>query len=213
MPSKRGHLPGEEKPPLKEGRRQTPGIRDGGSLPETKITSCPPVVKLLPVADTPETFDDFLTTPEEKLNWAWLAGIIDGEGSITIVIQSPKYRKGGISPSSQLRVRVKMTHAPTIEHIQTVAHCGTTYPCKPRPNCKPAFVWDACSREAAAVLRRCLPFLVTKKKQAQVALQFAEIALTFADSKTVPSGILAQRQGCADQLKALNQEGKPQRIK
>ncbi len=140
------------------------------------------------------------------LHWAWLAGIIDGEGGIYIETQHNK--KDRATTQFTLRLEVTMTHRVTIERIHTMTNCGNFKSYQPKKqNRKPYFRWQASSREAAAILRLCLPFLVTKREQAEVALKFAEIASFPTGGRPTPEGILAHRQRLAESLKILNKGG------
>jgi hypothetical protein len=112
---------------------------------------------------------DFMSQSERE-SYAWLAGIIDGEGCIRI---SQYWNKREKCRGYDLVVAVTMTHSPTLTLIKQICHVGKIYKEAPRGlNRKPTYKWMSSDRQAAAVLRSCLPFMVTKKDQAQVALDF-----------------------------------------
>ena len=112
-------------------------------------------------------------TAEERCQWAYLAGIIDGEGSITISLQ----RRTGRPNDFQLRLAVKMMHEITIRSLKSIAGVGRARKDKygSRTLGKDVWEWVAVDRNAASVIRHCMLFLITKREQARVALAFHEL--------------------------------------
>lgn len=117
-----------------------------------------------------QAYWDFMTQ-EEREQYAWLAGIIDGEGAIYI---GKKPRDWYIQYS--LTLRVAMTAKTTIENIKAITHVGSTHIGRhlQRNRAKPLHIWVCYDRQAAAILRKCLPFLVTKRPHALLAVGFSE---------------------------------------
>lgn len=93
---------------------------------------------------------------------AWVAGIIDGEGCISL----RRARTG-----FDLRVVVMNTSVAMVRHLQEVFpesrvrlyHYGT-------PKWRPRFEWVIQARKAEAFLREILQYLVNKKPEAELAL-------------------------------------------
>ncbi len=107
---------------------------------------------------------------KSKADWAWLAGIIDGEGCINVAV----YRGSKIG-RYQLGVRVKMTHRPTIERCGEIAGVGRPVYSIPRDSGrkKALYSWHVTRTvDVQYVLRNVLPYLTTKKAQALVGLEF-----------------------------------------
>lgn len=104
---------------------------------------------------------------------AWLAGIIDGEGCIAVMRQ---VRADRPSVRYWITLRISMVHYPTLENIQQITGLSKVHArkgSKPRqPNERQPWYWNVASREAAAVLTRVLPFLVTKRIEAELTLEF-----------------------------------------
>lgn len=108
----------------------------------------------------------------EPLKVAWAAGIIDGEGCITITKQQPG-SGGRVNPSHRLYVKVSMGHLPTVERLREIFGRGaiTTWRSKsPREN--DAYCWWVAARDAQAVLDAVRPHLVTKAEEADIGLEF-----------------------------------------
>ena len=100
---------------------------------------------------------------------AYIAGIVDGEGSITYG-QRFEHRKG--KPRAykywNIRIEVAMTHKETIEFLHQALGCGHV-------NIRPKMShqnfdqwrWRCSHRDALEVAKAILPFAKTKKKQLQ----------------------------------------------
>ena len=81
---------------------------------------------------------------------AWLAGIFEGEGSIT-------HRRG----TNTFQIRIKMTDYDVLERVHRIARCGTLLPVKTyQSHHKQAWQWAiGAKKDITNVLTRILPFL------------------------------------------------------
>ncbi len=115
--------------------------------------------------------------PMEVADIAYLAGLIDGEGTIQI---TKKKKTGRNYYYYYLRLRMGMSHAPVLEWCLEKTGLGflTTVSIKKSRISglydKPHYVWTAETRQAEQVLRVILPYLKVKKEEAELALEFAE---------------------------------------
>jgi hypothetical protein len=112
----------------------------------------------------------------KKEDAAYLAGIIDGEGCVSVLRSST----GGNRPSPNFtaRIEVTMTSKEIIHWIKRVTKTGTIYP-KPvfSRKHKKQWRWYANSHSAVSVIRKILPFLILKKRQAKNLLAFQNTAI------------------------------------
>src|SRR5262249_51353211 len=93
----------------------------------------------------------------------YFAGLIDGEGYIGL----HKKDKSRIRPM----ISVDMTCQTTIDAIHCYFRVGTVRPKKIRkPHHKPMFRWCAIYNDARMVISRILPFMITKRKDAELVL-------------------------------------------
>ena len=154
---------------------------------------------------TPQAEWDFLT-PEEKLRWAWLAGIIDGEGAIQIITGVPSEPRRW-----RLDLAIGMCHRQTVQEIKRITHVGKIYERPPAPSRKqPHYVWTAHQKHAAAVLRTCLPMLVTKKAEAELALRFMDlVSLQGHGGQLLSFAQIDRRKALREAQKTLHLKGKP----
>lgn len=104
--------------------------------------------------------------PLSKVEAAYIAGIVDGEGSIF-----SSYPRSAASP---LRISVTMIHKPTIEWLH--AKCGGQFFAHrtKQPNARPAWGWCLKAVRSRALLRKIIPYMVAKIDEAKVALRLAE---------------------------------------
>lgn len=101
---------------------------------------------------------------------AYLAGLIDGEGSIYIA-KTKRWRKGTMG--YQLRMSIAMTHKPTISWVKKVLDGGfmkTEY--QKNQNHLTLYRWLICDDRAVEVLKLVRPYLITKQRNAQIGIEF-----------------------------------------
>jgi hypothetical protein len=103
-----------------------------------------------------------LSVPEA----AYLAGIIDGEGSV-LVMKRP--------PSTRLSVRVVVVNTDEalmdwLEKIGGNRNWHTTRPTNFSNNPKPIWSWVVNGHNAVAILRQVLPYMIIKKAKAEYAI-------------------------------------------
>lgn len=110
---------------------------------------------------------------------AYIAGLFDGEGCVRVdefhiaasATRPKPYRR------QQLKVFLGMTHFPTIRALYdqfggTFARDASAH--DKNPNHARRYMWGQSSGHAAKFLRQILPFLICKKEQAELAIQFQQ---------------------------------------
>lgn len=138
-------------------------------------------------------------TEKEKL--AYLAGLIDGEGSI--YLQKTTNKNGNIR--YDMRFNITNTNQILCKWLQE-NFGGLVYSRKGcNERCKPRFEWVA-SRKLFDILSiQILPFLTIKKPQVELAIQFRK---TFTKINKKPSIDLVNfREECFHKMRSLNKKG------
>lgn len=99
-------------------------------------------------------------------NLSYAAGFIDGEGTIT-------FSKQKLDGVYNLAVSACNVHRAPIDFLEKIFG-GKVYECKPRPNKEKRtyFVWKVTCRQAEKALIELLPYLIVKREQAQLALNY-----------------------------------------
>jgi hypothetical protein len=109
-------------------------------------------------------------------DWAWLAGVIDGEGCIVINRQRANSRKDLKTDSFRLYVQITMGCRKSLEKCQSITGFGSIHNHTPtKKNSNPAFCWMSNGREAASILKQIVKYAVTKRSEIDEALLFASI--------------------------------------
>jgi len=105
--------------------------------------------------------------PEWKLGY--IAGILDGEGSILLLRSSCRAR---IYP----RVVVGMSDHVCVGTLQNITSVGHVYTVEyKKKNCKSIYTWNVQAvLEIYFLLKAVLPYLITKKERAKVMIDFVE---------------------------------------
>lgn len=91
-----------------------------------------------------------------------------------------------------------MCHAATVERVARILGSGTAHRQKIYGKNSRAWVWIAQSRKGVAALKLIRPFLVTKAREADVALEFGRLPLALVGgsggNKPVSRSLLARRE-------------------
>jgi len=107
---------------------------------------------------------------------AYFAGFFDGEGNVRIMTQKPGkgHRK---HHGFQMRMTITNTNLEVLRDIKKHFRCGSIQSRRSLSNRhKKIYVWNCCSIGARGVLTTFLPYLICKKKQAEIAIKFQKIA-------------------------------------
>lgn len=146
----------------------------------------------------------------KKLQWAYLAGLFDGEGTFTISNSPP--RNG--SPSYAFReVYVTNTNLEVLEWLKSklggtiriTRHSGKGW--------KDVYKWHAGAKQHYYVVKNILPFLIIKKKQAELILKFIKLKDKQNASKRGRKGLTKseweKRNKILQEVRALNKKSIP----
>lgn len=102
---------------------------------------------------------------------AYIAGILDGEGSISII--RVKSRSNTYKYDFYPKVRVQNTYFPIISWLKEKIGIGSIYHGKQRnPKWKSLYQWQILSNQAQELLREVRPYLRIKKELADLVLGF-----------------------------------------
>lgn len=137
---------------------------------------------------------------------AWAAGIVDGEGCITISRQKPGARQ--VSVSYRLALKVTMGHRATVERLGELFRAGSIQVQYSTKGHNDAWSWWVANRQAIDVLSQLRPYLFTKAVEADLAFEWGRIPLSPRGSRpgrvggqVVPPEILAERHRLFEALR------------
>lgn len=110
---------------------------------------------------------------QNVVDLAWLAGIIDGEGSIFIMKQTRKDRERAFNYILRLSVQ-SADRIMAFECMKLTGEGATMDAPTAKENQSNTYKWQVSGRKAANILRDLIPFMRVKKDQAESALLFQE---------------------------------------
>lgn len=125
-------------------------------------------------AHTYEYLDDI-----QSIEWAYIAGLFDGEGSINIV------RRAGRNGRCILMLHLGNTHKPIVDWLRLKLQ-GNVVKGSPKrdPRWKDHWIWSAAQTRAGTILEHMFPFLIIKKAAADLALLFQQERFSSVESQT-----------------------------
>ena len=124
-----------------------------------------------------------------QAEWGYLAGLMDGEGSICIV----KMWRGGLSESFQIIVHITNSSGVLLEYVAARLGGAIYAGRRHRGTGKLVRRWQVSGRKAVAVLEWLYPYLVAKREQARIGIEFYAVT---------------DRKDLQQQMKELNAEGR-----
>ena len=131
----------------------------------------------------------------------YLAGIVDGEGSVQIEIQSMNaVRK---MHYYSIRLLVINTSKELMDWLYS-NFGGKITARKLIPNKRQCYKWNICSYNAANILKECLPYMIIKKRNAEVLIEFMQTKPE--GTWNVTEEIQSHRKILYDRLKLLNKK-------
>lgn len=108
---------------------------------------------------------------------AWVAGLLDGEGCVSINRQHCSRRVDLKTDSFRLYVQITLGHLETLNRVQRIMGCGTVQPhTVSNRRANKAWCWMTSANDAKCVLTQLLPHLFTKAEEARIGLEFGRIA-------------------------------------
>ena len=149
---------------------------------------------------------------EKQTLIGWAAGFIDGEGCILVMKNKPH---NGVSPIYYLRLKATSTRLEPLLRLKSLFG-GSISENKfknPGSKWKRVFNWVIHGERATLCLEKILPYLTIKVKQAKLGLELQNLKRTKRHQKTVAltDGELKRRESIFQEMKVLNERGKPKR--
>lgn len=150
------------------------------------------------------------TVIEDELFWAYLAGLMDTDGSFSIKRQVQNKGTHVKNPRYLPIIGFSSTDTRAINYIRENFPYGNLYIPKNK-SCSAGFYYQYgiyTKKECSEFLKRIIPFLVGKKENAQTLLYFCENSKNTAYCKNgIPAEELKFRNDCYIKLVSLNKYG------
>lgn len=139
-----------------------------------------------------------------KTDLAYMAGLLDGEGHIGITLRK------NLRSGHQLRIEITNTNEAFIKWIlpRFDGHGAHRKDRWGDGNRKDSYVWYADNRKAIRLLKLLMPYLVLKKEQAQIAIDFQSSIKPNARNNSITDEIFANRESLRLRIRVLNKRGR-----
>ena len=147
-----------------------------------------------------------LKVPTDPAVLGYLAGLVDGEGSIGIT--SAFQRGKSRSRSHTLRVSITNTSETLIAWLSDTIGGGLRLKRDSRKaNWKPGYDWMLYAAQAEQVLLAVLPYLVIKRDQARIALEFRAVGRGGWVGRALDPVVVEKREALKQKIHLLNARG------
>lgn len=132
----------------------------------------------------------------------WIAGLIDGEGSISIK-QTFKYNKYTYSSE----VRASNTVKEFLERLRDLTRLGNITSYQPKNNRKIIWYWRLNTDDQLIFLNIITPYLYGKKNQAELLVEYLNLP-SYKKNEKEQEQILIKKSVIYYELRELNKKGK-----
>lgn len=147
-----------------------------------------------------------------QIDWARMAAYVDGEGCITVYAShSPKYNPMARSPKFTISVVVANTDPRMVAWIHERFGGFVHIRKQQKSKWRVCYHWAASAITASLILKGIMPYLVTKKEQADIALAVA--ATMQKHNRQVPQEVTDLRRDLCKQLTEMKRQHFPEDLK
>jgi len=130
---------------------------------------------------------------------AYVAGLIDGEGTVTI--SKSKLYPGRLTPTYQLHVRLEMTCEKTILRAQNVMGGNIKSRTSTKPGYKTSYRLVRVSKDAYRFLQLIKRYCTTKSPQIEIGLRLQdEGSIPALGGKQVPEDVVTFRESLYQEI-------------
>lgn len=133
------------------------------------------------------------TSDPSATDWAWLAGLIDGEGHVTLL--NDRHGEPGIP-----HVGVGMTHGPTLARVHALFGGSLNYKPARTPGRRDQWVVRWSCAAARRILAGVAPYAVTKREQGALVLSMP-VRAPHGDRSRLDDATRAERRRIAAALR------------
>lgn len=153
----------------------------------------------------------YLGTIQNETDRAWLAGLIDGEGCISILETTSGRDSGPVSTSYPPILQIRMCDRECIDKAMFLVGSNGVNPAQYPPSqggVRPSYQWRIHGRKAADTIAEIYPFLLIKRKQAIVAWNHQASREGYETKRGVkaPAEAVEKQKLCKEIINRLNQK-------
>lgn len=143
---------------------------------------------------------------KDRIDRAWLAALVDGEGTMTVLSTTSPHGSGNSYPPV---LQVRMCDPQAIEHAAKITGYGNASPRQDPPSQggqRGSYQWRLNGRKAADIAAEIYPYLLIKRKQAVVIWNHQKVRESYETKRgvTIPAAALEKQKACRDIIQRLN---------
>ena len=143
---------------------------------------------------------------KNRIDRAWAAGLVDGEGCITILCCTSSHGSGDSYPPV---LQVRMCDILPLQKLYDITGYGKTSPKQEPPSQvgqRPSYQWRLNARKAVNIIAEIYPYLLVKKKQAIIAWNHQMIRESYNVKRgiTIPTKALEKQKYCYALIRQAN---------
>lgn len=142
---------------------------------------------------------------DERLRY-WMAGLVDGEGCMTILRTTSPHGSGDSYPPV---MQVRMCDAAPVIRCAEITGLGKTSPRQDPPSCggkRGSYQWRLSARNAADIARELYPYLLVKRRQAVVLWNHQLVRESYVTKRgqRIPRAAVKKQQALREIIQSLN---------
>ncbi len=134
---------------------------------------------------------------------SYIAGLLDGEGSFNILANGP-------TKTLTTSITVQMNSLETIEWLSKGLGVSYSIVRRKEKNHKTGWRIALVGKRATYLTGKVYPYLITKRKQAEIILEFGRVGYFHVDNKLSKAQIKHNRQELKGKIRPLNARGSQQ---
>jgi hypothetical protein len=186
------------------------GLEFGEAKEKHNITDMERLCERMRFLNKGKQSDKINSNLNEKEIWSYFAGLIDAEGYIHILKDTR-----GLNPSYSIRVRIGMINPEPLDYLKNTIG-GTLHknkgPIKGNYKCKDIYSYRCTNSKAIKLLHLIFPYLIKKRKEAEIALQLASYIQPYSPalnkfSEVLSPQVVTKREELYNQLKEIKKGG------
>ena len=140
----------------------------------------------------------------KEVDLAWAAGFFDGEGCVHL---TRRQRKKSKNIEYELRLSIAQAVKLPLEKWE-ILFGGQITIINPKNEINKFFIWQVSSLDTLKILKLLEPYLILKKEQANVALEFEKLYIGKGNRNKLTEENINKRQALYLRLKELKHKGK-----
>lgn len=142
-----------------------------------------------------------------ETTWAYLAGIVDGEGCITITRLSPNEKQHTKNYRFQFTLVIVNTSPALITWLHDNFGGRVVRKKVDRTRHKQTWAWVLKESAAIPLLKRLLPYMVIKRRQAEAVIELKRDWVYFRGHRMISTEELSRRSALWEEVRRLNRPG------